>query len=216
MNNFNPLVTTYASHFIPEVNRLALECKDKGWNFIVNGGDNNWRGFSQKLYNIINNINEWKKLYSHILFIDAFDVRVLGTPNELKELLIKYNDPDFVCSLELACWPNKTNESRHKESIYPWKYYHSQFILKSDRLDILQPELVTPISDDQEHIQNCALAYDKTHADNLCEFYQAAAHLNDTDKWFELKDNRVYNKITQSKPLFIHFNGRCKDFIGNT
>lgn len=202
-------VVTYGTHYIQGTKDLEDSLKKYNWNYEIGGIGDTWVGFVAKLRFVSSNINKWKDQgFSHCIFVDAFDVLCTNTAEYVDKEYKKLGNPKMVLATEVGCWPNNNLRDLHPNCPYPWRFYHSQYILDLNYPEILKPELYTPTTDDQDHLMTLALNNKEIVADYEQAIFQTLAHLDDRQKWFELKEGKMYNKITSTTPCFWHGNAR--------
>jgi len=172
-----------------------------------------------------------------ILFTDGTDTIFLASEDEILEKYEKFGS-DLVFSTDLGCWPDKKMAKLFDEDKNsPFIYLNSGgFIGKAG----LIKELLNNCDFDDENYSysnqyvwsKCYLANrDRIKLDTNCEIFCALnsdignEFINiDIDiayevkkRWFEnnflFESNRLLNKITNSYPCQIHFNGYSRAFL---
>jgi len=171
-----------------------------------------WDGYVDKIVSI-DNIIKKHSYYDIICFIDAYDVLINQNVEYLLESF-KYYNCDLLIGAELNCYPNKYQNkypfigSKYKyvnsggyigykhaiQRMFNWKSYDMIHNICAD-------------GGDQSYFTEYFISEhsDKTRLDTECLIFQNMHLVN----WNEISfDNgKVYNKILNKKPCFIHFNG---------
>lgn len=94
------LITVTSDMHEPGFLKLSADADKHGWDFVAIPC--RWQGFGTKLLKVYEYLKENTDV-THIVFVDAFDVRVLGNP---QELISKITDPSkMLISAERGCWP---------------------------------------------------------------------------------------------------------------
>lgn len=198
-------VLTVASHTnVKGLYDLQYSLEKNGWDyeFIITP----WKGFGTKLIETYN----YLKLHPEIdrfIFVDAYDVIALGTPDEFEEKLT--TPDDMVLTLEKACWPDGSLAGEYPEAPYEWKYINSGTYYSPSKLFIDLIEEFTPeySSDDQLWLTKAYLRSNKGKTmDYNCRLFQAYSFIADDD--FAYENNRLVNLKTNNTPVFVHGNGR--------
>ncbi|SRR6184192_996768 len=165
-----------------------------------------WRGFGTKL------IETYNYLVSHteverFVFADAFDVVVMGTPEEFES---KLPECRMLASAERGLWP-PTME------IYRDKYRHTEqgfdfinsglYYAQSDSfIEIMESEPPFYESDDQEWMNMRYLDGADIDIDNYQTVFNSHSHMHEGDYRY---NGRV--EIMGNHPVFVHKNGRSED-----
>ena len=165
-----------------------------------------WKGFGTKLiqtYNyLINNPD-----VTEFVFVDAYDVIVLGTLNEFEEKL--QDRSKMLISVEKNCWPNQNLSSLYPQVDSDWKYINSGSYFSPSKLFIEMVESNPPlfIDDDQLWLTNEFLKNKEDKVlDYKCDVFQSYSFIAEDD--FAYNDNRLENLKTGTKPIFVHGNGK--------
>jgi hypothetical protein len=178
-----------------------------GWNLEVIVTE--WKGFGTKLIEIYNHLKENPDI-TEFIFVDAYDVVALSSPQEVIE---KIKDrTKMLISVEKNCWPKSELASQYPKTDSEWKYINSGSYYSPSKLFIDMIEANPPlyIDDDQLYLslewlkdQSIALL------DYDCEVFQAYSFIADDDFGYENK--RLQNLKTKSQPVLIHANGKTDD-----
>lgn len=209
MSDFNILTVTYGTVHTQGMQDLIDSLVKYNWAFEIGGVNEIWRGFVSKLQFVSENCAKWKRLgYTHINFVDAFDVICTNTPLYVEQHYKRLGSPKMLLAMETGCWPDNSLRELHPLSPYPWRFYHSQYILDLRYPEILEPDSYTPTTDDQNHLMCLALKNKEIVGDKECAVWQALAHLDERGRWFEKKDGKWHNILTCTTPCFWHGNGK--------
>lgn len=184
----------------------ALECH---WvTYKVYGLDGPWRGFNEKMLTLYKAAKE-ETSFSHLLFIDAYDVAVLGRPDQLAERFLELNHP-LVCNAEVNCWPDAYKSTMYPPSPTIWKYLNSGAMMGErayikDLLGRWGGDNMDPGLYDQRFVTDKYLEdASSILLDHQCRLFQSlfgCLHLLD------LEYNHIHNKETGTDPLIAHYNG---------
>lgn len=185
--------------------KYNFEFTNIGKNVIWNGGNMMGPGGGQK----INLLREYiADLPDHdvVLFCDGYDVFVA---NELEEITRRYLE--FKCkvlfSAERFCWPDSSLEEYFPETDTPYRYLNSGLFI--GRVDELKKILSTEIldsDDDQLYYQKAFLSNQfDIHLDYESYIFQCS------DDNVKVKDNQLYNSITNCFSCVYHGNGGSDD-----
>lgn len=183
--------------------RFLASLEKWGWEYSL-VTEPQWKGFGNRLRKVVNQCEIFKGHHTHCVHVDAHDVIASGPPSE-------FIAPD--CPLQLAveggCWPDGNREKDYPQPrTQLWWYGHSQYVVDLNRLDVLKAEDVEDYDDDQRHCTN--LYFDnpaEVKLDYSCKTIQSIAFAHPWTDYFEYQGDRIVNKITGSKPLFLHANG---------
>lgn len=171
-----------------------------------------WNGYIDKII-AMDNIVQKHNDDDIICFFDAYDVLVNQNSDDLLEKFNNYNC-DLLIGAELNCYPEKY-KNLYPETTTKYKYLNSggyigykhalQKIFKwKSYNDIYQ---ICSNGGDQSYFTEYYLHHhsDKIKLDSGCVIFQNM-HLV---SWKELNFNsgKIYNKILNQIPCFIHFNG---------
>jgi hypothetical protein len=175
-----------------------------GWNLEIIVTE--WKGFGTKLIETYNHLKKNPQI-TEFIFVDAYDVIALSTPQEVIE---KIKDrTKMLISVEKNCWPKSELASQYPKTDSEWKYINSGSYYSPSKLFIDMVEANPPlyIDDDQlyfslEWLKNQSIAL----LDYDCEVFQAYSFIADDDFGYENK--RLQNLKTKSQPVLIHSNGR--------
>jgi hypothetical protein len=165
-----------------------------------------WKGFGTKLIEIYNHLKKNPDI-SEFIFVDAYDVVALSSPQEVLE---KIKDrTKMLISVEKNCWPNSELASQYPKTDSEWKYINSGSYYSPSKLFIDMIEANPPLytDDDQLWMANQFLNNpDDKVLDYNCEVFQSYSFIADDD--FAYNNNRLENLKTKSTPIFIHGNGK--------
>lgn len=165
-----------------------------------------WRGFGTKIIEVYQYFKQNPDV-QELIFVDAYDVLFLSDAKEIEE---KIKDKrKMLMSVEKACYPKSELAVKYPETKSEWKYINSgtYYAPREVFMKIVENNYPQFSDDDQlymtlEFLKNpndFVLDYD-------CEVFQCYSFIAEDD--YEYKDNRVYNKKTNSIPSIIHGNGR--------
>ena len=149
---------------------------------------------------------------SHLLFLDAYDVLVLGTPEAILEQFVTLKHP-WVCAAEINLWPpHSFHPSDYGDTFTtPWRYLNSGVYLAErtylaaclERWGI--PEEAP--SDQAWYAEHYLQDTGSILLDTQCTLFQCLI----SSWWaFEVSPGRLYNNYTRTHPLILHDNGGAR------
>jgi len=194
-------------------NAFDLKYRILGDGKIWYGGDMSAGiGGGQKINEVLQAIeNMDNKL---LIICDTFDLFPIAGKDEILDKFNKLCQPDCVLfSSEVYCWPDKELENSYPLINTKYKFLNSGSIIgyRNNIYNLIKNGTINN-SDDQLFYTLKYLAGEKIVIDHKCELFQA---LNGCDDDIIVHKNRIYNKYTNSYPIFIHGNGSAKIFINN-
>lgn len=187
---------------------LIKSAEKQGWDLCVIQCE--WKGFGTKLIETYNYLKSHPEV-ERFVFADAFDVVVLGTPEELEEKIGWWHDK-IICSTEKGLWPPPLHafRSKYMETESQFKYINSGVYAASREkflslMDDYPPNLD---HDDQLWMNICYLLEPDRF---VLDFNQVAfnSHSFIQEGEYTYENNRV--QILESQPIFIHLNGKTVD-----
>jgi hypothetical protein len=186
------------------LDNLIKSSEKFGWNIEIVYAE--WRGFGTKLIEVYNFFYKNPNV-KEVIFVDAYDVLVLSTPQEVKE---KIKDRSkILISTEKNCWPQSDLSFKYPDAESEWKYINSgtYYAPRDLFMDLIEKHPPLYSDDDQLWMTTMFLSNrDKFVLDYDCEVFQCHSFVAEDD--YEYKDKRVFNLKTKSKPVLIHFNGK--------
>ena len=151
-----------------------------------------------------------------IAFCDAWDMLFLGTRREFEDVV---GAQPLLLHAEKACWPDSSKASLYPPADSPWRFVNgtgpagtgaaiadaieygmAHFPITGDGHDVYD----TSKDNDQRFWTDIYLA-GIGKLDTECRLSQSLVMAANGD--FAVKDERLVNKITGSRPLFVHANG---------
>ena len=169
----------------------------------------------------INEVTEaLEKLDNKLVIIcDTFDLFPVAGKEEIMDKFNSiYTPGSVIFSSEVYCWPAK-----NLANVYPkvtskyaakYKFLNSGCIMgyRDDIYKLIQDGNVKDNDDDQLFFTKKYLEGANIILDHKCELFQA---INGAYDDITFHKNRVYNKYTDSYPIFLHGNGPAKIFLNN-
>ena len=238
-NNLTILGIGISEHKCDGVLRFEHFCQAHQLEYQIVGDGQVWRGGDmamgpgggQKINQLVSVIKDMDNRL--IIVCDTFDLYPVAGPTEIIRKFNKLCKPNQVLfSAEVFCWPDKSLASMYPAVNTKYKYLNSGCIM-GYRNDIYQlitnststinsDNIINDNDDDQlfftrkflngiklNHIQSNHIQSNHISIvlDYKCELFQA---LNGAIDDVVLFKNRVYNKYTNTYPVFIHGNGPAK------
>lgn len=148
-----------------------------------------------------------------IIICDTFDLFPIAGKKEILEKFNKSCDLDNVLfSSEVYCWPDEKLIDYYPNINTKYKYLNSGCIMgyRDNIYDLIKNGNVKDNDDDQLFFTLKMLQGKNILLDHKCELFQT---LNGSDNDIIIHKNRLYNKYTDSYPVFIHGNGPSKLFL---
>jgi len=185
-----------------------------------------WKGLATKPKWLYRAIKEGNIPEKFMIFSDSWDLVFCATPEEILERYESF-DSDIVISSERNCFPADLKE--YFDSLNPptpYKYLNSGFIVgKTEAILACLEAMDLPNVKDDYHCEEmgCAIhsndqhlwqiIFEKQPVKIALDYYQSLSQtLHDVSiDEFDLSGERIRNKITNSTPCSIHFNGSSKD-----
>lgn len=196
---------TVASHLEEQgLDNLVMSAQKFGWDIEVIHVP--WRGFGTKLIETYNYFKQNPDV-KELIFVDAYDVLILSTPQEVEEKI--QDRSKMLVSTEKACWPQSDLASEYPETKHEWKYANSgtYYAPREVFMDLFENHPPQYESDDQLWLSLMFLGNrGKINLDYNCEVFQCYSFIAEDD--FSYENNRVHNLKTVTEPIFIHSNGR--------
>lgn len=213
-------------HKTDGVVRFERYCRAHDLPYVIVGDGIEWRGGmmggapggGHKIIEILNTIeNVDNKL---IVICDTYDLfPVAGREEILKKYcrlcgIERPTDPGhkIVISSEVYIWPDKSLATVYPKVATKYKYLNSGCIMgfRDEIYEILKNNPVKNSDDDQLYYTLQYLHGNQIILDRECSLFQALAGVTDD---IVVHKNRVFNKYTNSYPVFIHGNGPGKLFL---
>jgi hypothetical protein len=161
-----------------------------------------WPGFSAKLKCVYEMAQRAATGFDHIMFVDARDVVVLGTPDQVLARFLEFDHP-WVCGAEVNLWPvDSFPQDVFPKSSTCWRFLNSGAYLIS--CFEKWPEIPN-VCDDQRWLTSRYLENPgDILLDTRCKLIQ---NMCGSDHLMYMEYGRAYNMLTHEEPLIIHFNG---------
>lgn len=192
--------------------RFGLPYRILGDGKVWKGGDMfAGTGGGQKVNEILIALEEIENKL--IIICDTFDLFPLASKSEIIE---KFNNlcsnDQILFSSEVYCWPDTSLASSYPETTNKYRFLNSgSFIGYRDNIyNLIKHSIIKDNDDDQLYYTQKYLSGEKIILDHDCHLFQA---LNGCKKDIVVHRNRVYNKYTNSYPIFVHGNGPAKVFL---
>ncbi|BCS82883.1 putative procollagen-lysine2-oxoglutarate dioxygenase [Cotonvirus japonicus] len=202
--------------------RFEHFCKTHDLNYQIVGEGKEWRGGNlsveagggQKINELIaclENLSDNKLL----VICDTFDVIPLAG---YQEIVDKFNmicgENNILVASEKICWPDAKLASSYPQVNTKYKYLNSGTFIgyRNVIYDILKDSNISDTDDDQLLLTNKFLSGERIILDYKCELFQA---MYKCDEDLIVHKNRVFNKYTNTYPVFIHGNGPAKFFLNS-
>ncbi len=181
---------------------------------IWKGGDMSvGAGGGQKINEVLEAIENMENRL--IILCDTFDLFPLAGSTEIIKKFNKICDKDSILfSSEVFCWPDSSLSKSYPKQESKYRYLNSGSIMgyRDNIYNMIKNGLVNDNDDDQLFFTYKYLSEEKIILDHKCELFQA---VNGSKDDLIIHKNRIYNKYTNSYPVFIHGNGPAKLFLNH-
>lgn len=186
---------------------LINSAKKHGWDIVVIQCE--WRGFGTKLIETYNYLKAHPEV-ERFIFADAFDVVVLGTPDEF-DLKLPAND-GFVFNAERGLWPPNMEQYRELFGITNGGFnFINSGVYYAERnafISLIESNPIEYHSDDQQYfIEIYANKFYGVILDVNQRVFNCHSFIRDGE--YTYNNGRV--QIMDSEPIFIHSNGKTVD-----
>lgn len=205
----NITIISVCSH--PEhATMLVNSAKKHGWDLHLLVRD--WKGFGTKLIGTYEYLKEHPEI-DRFVFSDAFDVCVMGTPEEfeMKRFAHGFDRYAIIASAEKGLWPPAMEIFRGE---YPTHSHGFNFINSGlyyadsakfiEIFDACAPEYHT---DDQEWLNTQWISGNRIQIDHEQVLFNSHSHISDGEYGYE--NGRI--QILGNQSVFVHKNGRTLD-----
>lgn len=223
MQDFLILGIGVSEHKTDGVLRFEHYCKKLGLPYKILGEGRKWHGGDmsagmgggQKINEVVAAIEGMENKL--LIICDTFDlIPVAGA----EEILSKFNNlcgcEKILFSSEVYCWPDQNLEAVYPKTDTKYRFLNSGCIMgyRDQIYNLIKNgnNSVKDNDDDQLFFTRKYLAGENIVLDNQCHLFQA---INGARQDIVLYKNRVYNKYTNSYPVFLHGNGPSKLFLNH-
>lgn len=200
--------------------RFERYCKAYNLDYIVAGYGNRWTGGDlesgpgggQKINQLIASIKDIPD-DQLIIACDTFDLFPIAS-NE--EIITKYHSMckqnEILISSEIYCWPCKLLANAYPKVNTKYRYLNSGCVMgyRKDIFEVITQSPISNTEDDQLFFTKMFFVKKNIMLDYNCEIFQT---INGVNQDLSMHRNRVYNKYTESYPIFLHGNGPSKKYL---
>lgn len=210
----NIKLITVCSH--PEhAGMLITSAQKQGWDLEVIVSSQ-WRGFGTKLIETYNYLKAHPEV-ERFVFADAFDVVVLGTPEEFES---KIPNQNMFLSAEKGLWPPILIPFKEQYSIYEqdkgFNYPNSGLYYAKSKFFIEMYEKYPPFYEiDDQYWMNMVYLFqnfdedDYLVCDNSQSVFNSHSFIADGEYIYHYDIKRI--EIMGNMPIFAHKNGKSVD-----
>lgn len=200
--------------------RFEYFCNYFNLPYYIIGNGEKWQGGDLSKYagggqKVISLFNFLEKIDNKLIIMcDTFDLVPLGKKEEIIDKYNKISNGEVLISSEYYCWPDKDYESLYPYVKTKYKFLNSGCIMgyRNDLYKLIKNMDVKNDDDDQLFYTKKYINGEKIKLDYNCELFQTMYGVIED---LEIKNNRVYNKYTNTYPVFIHGNGSSKKDLNN-
>lgn len=190
----------------PGLKELERSLIHHGWDYEII--DAEYQRFGSKQIAFYNYLKVHPEV-EYAIIADAFDVFVLGNPQEVIRKL--HNKDIILFNAEKACWPYGEWAERYPETTSRWKYLNggAAFVHSKTFIKMFEENPITHMDNDQVNLADIFLRKTSTYnfeLDTRCEIFQSIAFVAEDD--FKLYDGRLFNIQQSTMPVIIHGNGK--------
>lgn len=198
-------IITVATREDEGLEKLKESCKKFNLDLEVLGMGTQWKGFGTKVILTGDYLNTLEG-YTHFMFVDAYDVIIIG--DNIEEKYKEFGEDAIVFSAEKCCWPKPDLAKDYPIYDIQWRYLNSgSYIAPIEKyLRLLDKNPPTYAMDDQLYFTELFLKGEDILLDTHCKLFQSIAFEHDTD--FKLTDTYLINRDTNTRPLVLHGNGK--------
>jgi len=198
------LITTVSDPTHPGWLMLKKSLDKFGWDYEICGTE--YHAFGSKMVNAY--LYAKQTDCTHLFIVDAYDVVVLGTMEEVLSLIP--NKYIILFNAERNAWPFEQWAMLYPECETPYRYLNGgmAFVEVSRFIKMFEANPIQHGDNDQVVLAKTYLKekdYFDMRLDTSCVVFQTLWGTNWDD--FEFKDNRIINKETGTMPCLIHGNG---------
>lgn len=210
-----------SKHKTDGVSRFESYCLSYGLNYRIVGDGEEWfggdmskgPGGGQKILRLKKELEGMENCL--IVVCDTFDLFPVAIS---EEIIRKYHqlcrEDQVLFAAELYCWPDRSLESAYAPGL-KYRFLNSgSFIGYRDQIyKLVSDAAISETDDDQLYFTRKYLEPGTNIVlDTECVLFQA---LNGVRDDIVIHRNRVFNKHTNSYPVFIHGNGPSKLFLNH-
>ena len=231
MNNPIVLGIGISKYKCDGVLRFEHFCKLYGLEYKIVGDGQIWRGGDmaagpgggQKINQLLDELEQMDNRL--VIVCDTFDLYPVAGVDEIMHKFNLLHKPNSVIfAAEVYCWPDKSLASDYPVVEHKYKYLNSGSIMgySDDIYKLINNANINDWDDDQLFFTNKFLSNNnetnnnetnnneiKIILDYKCELFQALNGVT-ADVVLVPQKNRLYNKYTNTYPIFIHGNGPAK------
>lgn len=186
--------------------KLKQSLEHWGWDYHFI--EHPWVGLADRIYKLADYLRE--KNITYFVFGDAYDVLMLGTPEQFIKQNPLYNVTKLLYMGEKGCYPVWDYMDKYPKVYSPWCYVNGGCFAGYTRifLNILdQNPIPANLNDQQWATENFLFRnQNRIQIDYNCEVFQSIAFEDKED--FALRQGRLINLVTVSAPIILHGNGQ--------
>lgn len=199
---------TIASHHTQNLEKLVHSCRKNQIDLEILGMGQPYLGNGMKLIYMKEYLSSIPD-EDIVMYVDAFDVIIVGTKTAILEKFFKMNAP-FVMSAELNCFPYQKLIKIYPESPSLFKYLNTgAYIGYAKDLKAWLKDLgaINPKITDQGQITRHYLKGNTFFLiDHFCELFLSLCDVKKEEVAIDQENGVVHCLTTQSQPLVIHAN----------
>lgn len=199
-------VLTYASRLESGFLPFVRSCERAGLAPLVLGYGEGWRGFGYRLRQVY---GAARALRGTVLYVDAFDVVLAGSREEILSRYQSFGSP-WVVNAETNCWPDLSRAVEYPDTLSRYRYLNAgawigeaEYI--AEQLAAAGADRVPDDLNDQRFLTDLFLSDpSRLTLDTGCRLFQTLYRAGDD---LHQADGVWRNLDTDSAPLIFHGNG---------
>lgn len=203
------------------ISRFQYYCESNNLSYQIIGLGKKWLGGDMSLgpgggQKIIETLNFLQNIPNQLIVIcDTFDLIPITS---FQEIIDKYHilcpNSEILFSSEIYCWPKSELSIEYPNKNTKYKYLNSGGIMgyRDDIYHLIKNAKINYHDDDQLYYTYQFFNNTKIKLDYDCHIFQT---LNGCHGDIVIHKNRIFNKYTNSYPIFIHGNGVSKSFLNH-
>ena len=195
---------------IPATKQLVYTLEHNGWDYQVL--ETPFRGFGTKLITTYNFLKSNPDV-TEFIFVDAFDVVALGTPQEFETKKQEYfGDAEIIVGTEKGCWPiedyRRFYEPQHEHG---FNFVNSglYYAKSASFIRLMEASEVLYSTDDQQFFTEAYLFDEQSGIKLDTDQVLFNNHSFIAEGEYGYENGRI--QILGNEPCFIHSNGRTAD-----
>jgi hypothetical protein len=194
-----------------------------GYKYKILGLGEEWKGWVWRTQKYIDEIESQRDIDIFIL-CDSDDLYFMGSESELLEKFLKYNTDIMICMEENCCTGDESQEYKNLviqklKNIAKEKNINTKYYFPNGGCIIGYRTPLLELLKENKNAKDDQFGYTLLYKNDINKFtpdyfqdiigtyIQSIKFLKIKEEW-ELRDFRVYNSLTDTYPVIMHFAGR--------